>query len=518
MRATSRQRDLLLVVAGTLLFLGAWEIAGRTEALGRTWVPFTDIVSAVFADVNRSLLTRSFTATITKAAQGFVIGVSAAFLFAACAATVTTLRQGLSRLALTLSALPWVALGPLLVITFPAEVAPVVIAALAVFFQAFVAISAGLDAASPQHYDVFRVYGAGRFARLLRLQLPGSVPYVFLGLKLAAPAAILGAIFGEWFGVDRGLGVVLLSSMQNFRVDVLWAAALLAALTSMCAYGLFAFLEWAWKQRVGTLSTAAGGGRRGGWDAATSTRARIVSTALGLGIPLVLVIVWASWSLSTDTSGILIPSPGETISSMLSSGFYFDDAVITLKFAIAGLALGVFTGLAIAIASWWLPLMRGVLTPLVLVARSVPILALLPVLGGLIGYNEKTEIAIAALISFFPAFVFATTGLRSLPPGSADVAAGIGTSRMRFFRRIALPAALPSLTVALRISAGLSLVAAVVAEFLLGQAGLGQLFARSFDRLEMDDAWGVAVTIVLMSLAAYALATWLERAVLNRMS
>ena len=89
---------------------------------------------------------------------------------------------------------------------------------------------------------------------------------------------------------------------------------------------------------------------------------------------------------------------------------------------------------------------------------------------------------------------------------------------MRFFRRIALPAALPSLTVALRISAGLSLVAAVVAEFLLGQAGLGQLFARSFDRLEMDDAWGVAITIVLMSIAAYALASWLERAVLSRMS
>ena len=418
MRTSGRYSDLALILAGTLIFLGTWELAGRTEALGRTFIPFTDIISALFAEENRTLLQRSFTATMTKAAQGFVIGVTAAFCFAACAATVTTLRRGLGRLALTLSALPWVALGPLLVITFPAEVAPVVIAALAVFFQAFVSISSGLDAASPQHYDVFRVYGAGRLARLFRLQLPGSVPYLFLGLKLAAPAAILGAIFGEWFGVDRGLGVILLSSMQNFRIDVLWASALLAAATSMCAYGLFGFLEWTWVRRVGALSTAAGGGRRGAAETFASTRARITSIGLGIGIPLVLVIGWASWSLSTDTSGILIPSPGETISSMIDSGFYYEDALITLKFAIVGLAIGIFTGLGIAIATWWLPLMRGVLTPLVLVARSVPILALLPVLGSLIGYNERTEIAIAALISFFPSFVFATAGLRSLPAGS----------------------------------------------------------------------------------------------------
>jgi NitT/TauT family transport system permease protein len=69
------------------------------------------------------------------------------------------------------------------------------------------------------------------------------------GLALAAPAAVLGAVVGEWFGAPRGLGVLLVSSMQNFQTDLMWAAALSAAVISLTAYAALAGLRVAAARR-----------------------------------------------------------------------------------------------------------------------------------------------------------------------------------------------------------------------------------------------------------------------------
>jgi len=70
-----------------------------------------------------------------------------------------------------------------------------------------------------------------------------ALPAFADGLRLAAPAAVLGAILGEWFGAPRGIGILIVSSMQNFQIRQLWAAALLAAVVSMIAFALFGALE-----------------------------------------------------------------------------------------------------------------------------------------------------------------------------------------------------------------------------------------------------------------------------------
>ena len=74
-------------------------------------------------------------------------------------------------------------------------------------------------------------------------------PELVDGLRLAAPAALVGAIFGEWFGADSGLGLLLITSMQNFRIDLLWATALLGVAASLIAYGGFSLARWAaWRR------------------------------------------------------------------------------------------------------------------------------------------------------------------------------------------------------------------------------------------------------------------------------
>jgi NitT/TauT family transport system permease protein len=242
-----RGRRIALGFLGVAVLIVAWEALGRAGTLGVSWPPLSDVVKQGFDD--RDLMVRSLVATATAAGKGFLIGTSIAFLLALAALLVPPLRAGIGRLATIVNSVPWLALGPFLVMVVAPDLTPVVIAAMAVFFASFISISSGLNSASDAHNDVFTVFGANRFSRLRRLQLPSALPALMDGAKLGAPAALLGAIFGEWFGASRGLGLVIITSMQLIMPERLWAAAGLAALIAIAAYGLLHALEVRFERR-----------------------------------------------------------------------------------------------------------------------------------------------------------------------------------------------------------------------------------------------------------------------------
>lgn len=237
----ARGRRLALGFVGIVLLAVVWEVLGRAGALGVSWPPFSEVVAQGFED--RDLMWRSLVATVTAAVKGFVVGTSVSFLLALSGLLVPPLRPGIGRLATIVNSVPWLALGPFLVIVVSPDLTPVVIAGMAVFFASFISISSGFQSASEAHNDVFTVFGASRFSRLRRLQLPSALPALIDGAKLGAPAALLGAIFGEWYGASSGLGLVIITSMQLIMPERLWAAAGLAAVMAMAAYGLLNALE-----------------------------------------------------------------------------------------------------------------------------------------------------------------------------------------------------------------------------------------------------------------------------------
>ncbi|MEV6171861.1 ABC transporter permease subunit [Streptomyces sp. NPDC051954] len=245
----NRARAAALTAIGTLLLLAAMEAVGRLGVLGESWPPLTQVVAALDDPITRDLLGRALAATATAAGTGFVAGTLIALAVALVGALLPPLQPGLDRLAAVVHAVPLIALGPLLITTVGREGTPAVIAALAAGFAVFVAATSGLGAAGAAHRDVFRALGSPRRVTLLRLQLPAAVPLLIDGLALAAPAAVLGAVVGEWFGAPRGLGVLLVSSMQNFQTDLMWAAALSAAVISLTAYATLAGLRVAAARR-----------------------------------------------------------------------------------------------------------------------------------------------------------------------------------------------------------------------------------------------------------------------------
>jgi NitT/TauT family transport system permease protein len=195
-------------------------------------------------------LSNAILQTGAEAATGLVIGSLAGIVLAALAVLVPALARGLNALASLVNGIPIIAVAGVCVLTLPRDATPIVVAALAVGFIVFVATSAGLNAAVASARDLFAVLGATRWATFARLLVPTALPAILDGLRSAAPSAMVGAIVGEWFAAERGLGPLLVAAMQNYAIDQLWAVALAGGLLSMLAYAVLGVVRAAVERRV----------------------------------------------------------------------------------------------------------------------------------------------------------------------------------------------------------------------------------------------------------------------------
>ena len=504
------------------VLLVGWEVVGQTEAFGRGWPPFTDVLESLSED--REILLRAGLGTIWDAVRGFAAGLALGVSLAVVGLLITPLRRGIGRLATVVNSIPWIALGPLIVMVFSSSATPLVFASLAVFFSSFIAVSSGFNLVSRSHQDVFTVLGASRISRFSRLEIPAVLPSIVYAAKLGAPAAMFGVVFGEWFGTtEPGLGLVMVVALQQFFTARLWAAAGLTAFIAIVAFGFFALIEELVRRRDFSVrqdvrDLAGSGASKEGYRESTAWRERLVDIALTVW-PFVFVIAFWQYAVTKwEVSPIVAPTPWSVVTDIAANpATYLDYTFNTLQMAAVGLLIGSLIGLVAALASWLSPVLKGMLTTPMIIMYSVPLVATVPIMARVIGYTRTTVVAVAALVSMFPTFVLVTSGFRSTPPGADDVLSVMGARRLARLRHLALPSAVPDLLTALRLNGALAIVAAILGEFLTGRDGLGWLFAISYAGLEMPRAWGSAVVIVILSVVVYVGASRLEERGQQRM-
>jgi len=205
----------------------------------------------VYADGPRqALLVRSAAATLDSAGIGYAIGAGLGTAAALLAHLVPLLRRGLDRLAVLINALPVIALGPVLIISTGREDTPAALASIPVFFLVYTATAMGLRSTSRPLEQVLTTLGANRWQRLAKFEAVAALPQLATGLKVAASSAMIGAVVGEWFGAPSGLGVVVLNSMQNFQIPLLWATVIVIAAITLLGYGLLSLAERALRRRI----------------------------------------------------------------------------------------------------------------------------------------------------------------------------------------------------------------------------------------------------------------------------
>lgn len=238
-----RVQDIAYGMIGIAAFLALWEYIGVNALAGLTWPPLTAVLVYLLDPSRQSLFIRAMSASFSMVGAGYLAGSVIGIALAAVAHLVAPLREGLGRLSSVIHSIPSIALAPLFIVLLSKEWSGMAIATLNVYFILFIATQSGLAAATRAHHDVFTVLGSGRFGRLIRLEAPAALPAMVSGLKYAVPAAFIGAIIGEWFGATRGLGLLMVSAMQNFQIPLLWSAVLLTAAGSLVSFGLMSLVE-----------------------------------------------------------------------------------------------------------------------------------------------------------------------------------------------------------------------------------------------------------------------------------
>ncbi len=227
---------------------------------------------------------------------------------------------------------------------------------------------------------------------------------------------------------------------------------------------------------------------------------------------LVLLVAWQAWIALGHVPAIVAPSPAAVVRELVAHpDVYASAAATTLGASALGLVAGTLLGSALALAVWLAPAAEALMTFPALLVQATPLVALVPVFGRLFGYGEPTVLAAAIAITFLPTFVLVAAGLRAVPPGGDALFAVLGAARTTRLLHLALPAAVPNLLIAIRIAAANSILAALVAEYLVGNAGLGRVLADAQSQFLTPRAWSASLVATVLSVAAYAAARRAER-------
>lgn len=239
----------------------------------------------------------------------------------------------------------------------------------------------------------------------------------------------------------------------------------------------------------------------------------LVPFTVGIAILLWYFIAWAG-----DLDAFILPTPilvWRRFIQVMESGRLLREFWVTLQEVLSGLVSGAAAAAGLGYLLAKSEKLEQFLAPYIVASQSVPIVAIAPLLVIWFGPGMLSKVLICALIVFFPILVNTVVGVRSVPRELHDLMRSLQATRWQTFRFLEFPAALPVLLGGLRIGATLSVIGAVVGEFVGSDRGLG--FLINFGRGQYDTAlvFVAMFSLVAMALALYGLVVLLENRLLS---
>ncbi|MFZ5675224.1 MAG: ABC transporter permease [Pseudomonadota bacterium] len=242
-RALSPVRSALYPLFGAASLLLAWQFLLPAAGVPAYIVPTPTAILAIFARQGALLLSNLWP-TAVEAVAGFVIGNIAAVILAIVFVHSRFLQAAYFPVVLFFNTIPVLALAPIIILIFGLGMTPkIVIAAVICFFPTLVNMIRGLNSASANEFELFRVLSATKWEVLWRLRFPRALPMLFSSLRIASATAVIGAIVGEWIGSDKGLGALIIQATFNYQSDRLYAAIALSSTLSITLFLIVVLLE-----------------------------------------------------------------------------------------------------------------------------------------------------------------------------------------------------------------------------------------------------------------------------------
>lgn len=247
----------------------------------------------------------------------------------------------------------------------------------------------------------------------------------------------------------------------------------------------------------------------------SSRRGRSRLEALG---PIAVFVVFIGFWYFMSYVGIekifgkpsfLVPPPHTVIkegfldatarSQILSSAW------LSLRVAIAGLLIAIVLGMSLAIVMSQARWIERSIYPYMVALQAIPILAFVPLIGSILGFTFRSRVLVCVILAIFPIVANTLFGLLSADRGQHDLFTLHGASRWTRLRKLQLPAAMPSIFTGFRISAGLSVIGAIVGDFFFrqGERGLGSQIDVFRSRNQNPEMFAAVIVAALMGIAVF---------------
>jgi len=227
------------------------------------------------------------------------------------------------------------------------------------------------------------------------------------------------------------------------------------------------------------------------------------------------LVAWKVLTVVTGTPDYILPAPEEVAKRAvraIGSGLLWEHTAVTISEILLGLAAGAVSAIAVGTALGKSVLVERVLSPYIVAAQSVPILALAPLLDIWFGGGLLARVLVCALIVFFPIAIATMVGIRSTDPLLVEMFRGLGAKPGQITTRLEIPSALPVIFGGLRVGVTLAVIGAVVAEWAGASIGLGVLINIADQGLFDTPLMFVALaTLAIIGLAFYSLVVLVER-------
>lgn len=235
------ERRISIAIGAAALVL--WELLARAGIINTLFFPApTAIAAELIRTLANGVMIEHLSATLLRVFPGLLLGGTAGLVAGLAMGMSKRLRLVMDPFVAGLHPIPKLALLPLFMIMFGiGEWSRIVAIAVATFFPMLINAMAGVRQISPVHFEVARNYGADRWQILRRVVLPGSLPLVLAGTRLAANIALLITIAVEITASDTGLGALVWLSWQVLRVEQLYATLVVIAVLGVA---LTAGLQW----------------------------------------------------------------------------------------------------------------------------------------------------------------------------------------------------------------------------------------------------------------------------------
>lgn len=256
--------------------------------------------------------------------------------------------------------------------------------------------------------------------------------------------------------------------------------------------------------------------------AANKYQQRLREVILPLLVGAAFIGGWESIIYANDIPPFVLPAPSAIFEALIENwGTLLASAWATLRITLTAFLLALIGGVGLAVLFTQSRLLELALFPYAVILQVTPVVAIAPLILIWVGLEriETALLILAWIVAFFPILSNTTLGLKSTDPNLRELFKLYGASRWQLLTRLQLPNALPYILAGMKISGGLALIGAVVAEFVAGSGtatGLAWRIVEAGNRLQIPKMFAALLLLSMLGVGIFFLLSWLEHILLRR--